>query len=306
MVKRRETKRIAMGYMNIPNLYTSDGQKILLFREGYAAEKVHGTSTHVTWKNGAISFFAGGCKHEQFVSLFDVGDLASKAQALGIESWTVFGEGYGGKMQGMSKVYGKDLRFIAFDARIGDVWLDVPKAEKFATDLGFEFVPWEYGPLTLEWLDSQRDKPSEVAARRGIVGPREGIVIRSPIEVRTNNGARIIAKYKADVFRETAKPRVVRDPALLTVLSCAEDIAAEWVTEMRLSHVLDQFGPQLPDITQTGKVIKAMLADVVKESKGEIDWTNDKAIEKAVAKATAKLFKKRLKTNLGMRLRSDG
>ncbi len=47
-----------MGYRKIPNLYKD--ADILLFKDCFASEKVHGTSAHVSWKDGKVNFFAGG------------------------------------------------------------------------------------------------------------------------------------------------------------------------------------------------------------------------------------------------------
>lgn len=40
---------LRMGYMHIDNLYKN--QDMLIFRECYALEKIHGTSAHVSWKD---------------------------------------------------------------------------------------------------------------------------------------------------------------------------------------------------------------------------------------------------------------
>ncbi len=45
-----------MSYLHIDNLYRS--QDILLFRECYALEKIHGTSAHVAYHNGEVKFFS--------------------------------------------------------------------------------------------------------------------------------------------------------------------------------------------------------------------------------------------------------
>jgi hypothetical protein len=58
-----------MSYMHIENLYKYPS--IFLFKEVYALEKIHGTSAHISWNQGELNFFAGGAKHERFVSLFD-------------------------------------------------------------------------------------------------------------------------------------------------------------------------------------------------------------------------------------------
>ena len=53
-----------MGYRHIENLYRPRAQTILLFRECYALEKIHGTSAHVAWRDGrgheqAVAFAKG-------------------------------------------------------------------------------------------------------------------------------------------------------------------------------------------------------------------------------------------------------
>ena len=53
-----------MAYLHIDNLYKN--QEILMFKECYALEKIHGTSAHVGFKEGAIHFFSGGENHERF------------------------------------------------------------------------------------------------------------------------------------------------------------------------------------------------------------------------------------------------
>ena len=59
-----------MGYAHIANLYRPEAQGILMFPEVWAMEKVHGTSAHVAWKGGKLSFFSGGEKHSAFLLVF--------------------------------------------------------------------------------------------------------------------------------------------------------------------------------------------------------------------------------------------
>src|SRR6185295_5043867 len=118
-----------MGYLHISNLYKE--QTILLFKECYAMEKVHGTSAHISWADGQLTFFSGGEKHDKFVALFDQERLRTEfEQRFAGFKVTVYGEAYGGKCQGMSHTYGTDLRFIAFDVQIDEHWLAVPKMDK--------------------------------------------------------------------------------------------------------------------------------------------------------------------------------
>jgi hypothetical protein len=276
-----------MSYMHISNLYQM--QDILFFRQAYSMEKVHGSSAHVSWNVNEVEFFAGGTKHDNFVALFDRQVLADKMAAIGEPHFTVYGEAYGGKMQGMSKTYGPNLRFIAFEVQIGEVWLAVPQAEEVARKCGLDFVPYKLVSTDLAVLDAERDSDSEVAKRCGIVEPRhrEGIVLRPLIEVRKNNGVRIIAKHKRAEFSERVSVPEV-DPQKRVVLEQAEAIATEWVTAQRLGHVLDALGNPR-EMSATGKVIAAMIEDVEREAAGEIVTSKD--ARRAIGCRAAKLYK---------------
>lgn len=275
-----------MGYLHIDNLYKN--QAILLFRECYALEKIHGTSAHVGWKDGALRFFSGGEKHERFVSLFAT-TLVDQFVALGHSEVTVYGEAYGGSQQGQAYRYGKALRFVVFDVRVGESWLSVPQAADVAFKLGLEFVAYRRVSTDLEALDAERDAPSDQARRNGVEGdqPKEGVVLRPIVELTLNNGERIIAKHKRDEERETKTPRHV-DPGKLQVLEEARSIAEEWVTDTRLAHVLDKVQPAM-DFAETGLVIHAMVEDVLREGAGEI--VDSQQARKAIATRTAKMFK---------------
>ena len=293
-----------MGYLSIPNLYRPEAQAILEFKRLFATEKIHGTSASVIWKDGKLSFFSGGESHGRFVTLFD----AAKLEALFTEKFgpdtpvTIYGEAYGGKQQGMSGTYGKELRFVAFDVKIGDSWLAVPKACALVESMGLEFVSWKEIPSDLTSIDLERDRFSEQARRNGVEGDhiREGVVLRPPFEVTLNNGERLIAKHKRAEFSErTSKHPGLLDPAKIAVLEEAEAISAEWVTPMRLEHVLDHLKAALGRdvmIQDMPKVIAAMTEDVLREAAGEIVESKD--AKKAIGHKTVKLFKARLDNQL--------
>ena len=135
-----------MAYMKIRNLYQA--RDILLFKECYALEKIHGTSAHVSWNNRRLGFFAGGANHSQFVALFDQEVLTAKFIELDHDHVIVYGEAFGGKMQRMRDTYGDSLQFIVFEVKVGDAWLAVPDMDEVATGLGFEVVPWDKIPAT--------------------------------------------------------------------------------------------------------------------------------------------------------------
>jgi len=182
-------------------------------------EKIHGTSAHITLANGNLNFSSGGESHERFVKFFPE-DLKEKMELYAYD-FTIYGECYGSKCQGMKDTYGNDLKFIVFDIEVAGVWLPVPEAEEMTKKLGLEFVHYEKVSTDLAILDDQRDADSVQAVRNGMgTGhKREGVVLRPLIEVSRADGTRVICKHKRDDFRETATPRVVgADPVVLALV----------------------------------------------------------------------------------------
>jgi hypothetical protein len=278
-------------------------------------EKIHGSSAHISFnkvekksipynekiqdfENNVVSeamytvkFFSGGEKYENFTKIFNEQFLIDKFKEMGVDNMVIYGEVYGGKCQGMSATYGKDMKFVAFEVKIGDSWLSVPQADGIVKQFGLDFVHYEEVDTNIETLNRLCEADSVQAVRNGICPGklREGIVLRPLIELKKNNGERIIAKHKNDKFKETTKKREI-SPDKFEILTKANEIADEWCTEMRLSHVLDQFPDA--DITKTGEVIKVMIDDIIKEGKDEI--VDSKEARAAIGKKTAMMFKRRI------------
>ena len=287
-----------MGYLHIPQLYKA--QQILLLKECFAMEKIHGSSAHVKFSNGKLDFFAGGEKHENFVAIFNQEDLNNRFVTLGQNDIIVFGEVYGGKCQKMSKTYGDKLAFVGFDVKISDIWLNVLNAKDVCDKLGLDFVYFKRIPAEVSVIDAERDAPSEQAFKNGCAiredqstwKIREGVVLRPLEELRDNRGDRVISKHKRPEFSERATPQNV-DPEKKAIMDNAEAIALEWVTDHRLEHVLDHLGNPT-DITAMPKVIAAMIEDVTREASGEI--VDDKIVRKAIGARACKLFKQKVTT----------
>lgn len=289
-----------MAYMHIDNLYKN--QEILMFLECYAMEKIHGTSAHITFTNQKdseetgrteppkITFFSGGEKHENFIKLFNAEELIKKFIEIGFSEATIYGEAYGGRQQGMKETYGDKLKFIAFDIKLGHTWLNVQKAKDFCDILEIEFVAYEKIPTILKAIDKERDRDSRQAIRNGIEEPKmqEGIVLRPLIELKKNNGARIISKHKRDEFKETNRPRKVQDPEKMKILSEANVVAEEWVTFNRMKNILSHIDKE-HSIEIIGEVIKIMIEDIKREGDKEVVWS--KPVERAIGKLTAKMTK---------------
>lgn len=230
--------------------------------------------------------------------------------------------------QGMRATYGDKLKFISFEVKIGDSWLSVPQAFDCATSLGFEFVDWVEIPTTCDhtldldqfetgefkdpdgvihrpdrlcYINHERDKPSTQAIRNGCGDDklREGVVLHPPFECTKNNGERVLCKHKRDEFRETKTPRVV-DPAKQQMLEGAQKIAAEYVTAIRLDHVLNRLISSRDKkdigIEDTRDVISLMIEDVNREGSGEFEPSP--AVNKSIGAATAKMFKAHLQNSI--------
>lgn len=296
-----------MGYRSIPNLYRPEATDAVFqnCKEVYALEKIHGTSAHIAWKRGEdIRLFSGGIKPQDFENLieekygldnlaFEIRSNLSKDR----QEIIFYGEAYGGKCQRMSHVYGP-LNFIVFEVKIDDEWLTVPLAHIWAEMIGLEFVWYERGLATLEFLDKCRDMPSQQAIRNGMGDDKigEGIVVRSiNEEIKDRFGQRIIAKHKRQEFRETKTPRKV-NPEQKKVWAEARETAEEFVVMERLRHVLDKLiaekdGFEL-SMKNTRTVIGAMIGDVRKEEGDDIEWSAQ--IQRAIGNRTANLYKEYL------------
>lgn len=283
-----------MGYLHINNLYKD--QTVLQLDELFCLEKIHGTSAHVRFKDGQVTFFSGE-QPAVFKALFDEEFLTIALASFGIDEIIVNGEFYGGKCQGMSSTYGKNPKFVVFDVRFNGNWLVVPQAAMVAAMLRMEFVHYVKVSNKLEEIDRERDADSVQAIRNGMGEghKREGVVLRPTEELFDERGNRLIAKHKRSEFMETKTPREV-NPDKQLVLKVANAIAEEWVTPMRLQHVLSvvrvmrhMIDGQPLDMTDTGRVISAMIEDVEREAKGEI--LESKEARTAIGKRTARLFK---------------
>lgn len=294
-----------MGYRKTNNLYKD--QRILMFKECYALEKIHGTSAHIKFhtddkENTHVTFFSGREKYENFIKLFNSLELLEIYNNIfkGSEV-TIYGEAYGGKCQGMSKTYGTELKFVAFEVKINDTWLSVSNAHDITSKFELEFVDYVRISADMESIDAQRDRDSVQAIRNGMGEGhmREGVVLRPLIEFSQNDD-RIICKHKRAEFSETKTPREV-SPDTLTKMIDADKIVDEWVTEMRLDHVLDHLIateciPDSYNIEHVKYVIMEMQNDIQVEAEGEIELT--KLVLDRIAKRTVAMYQKRLASKI--------
>ena len=283
-----------MAYAHIKNLYQF--KEMLMFKQVYALEKIHGCSANLQLFGPPINdvVYFSGDNTETFSKLFDGQELAQRANAINLPSpCTIYGENYGGSILKQSHRYGDKKRFVAFDVKINDRWLNVDKARKVCEDLGIEFVSYWLINCDIDNLDAIRDMPSVQATRNGMgTQSREGVVIRPLEEVVRQDGQRYIAKHKAAEFSETATPRTVKgySPEFLN----AKQLAREWVTPNRIEHILQH--SNYTTIEQTKAFICAMVEDVMRE--GDFEVRNTKENRGAIGQLAAALYKEYLEDQI--------
>jgi hypothetical protein len=283
-----------------------------LLHECYALEKIHGTSAHIKSSFGELTLFGGCVPLSQFRACFSEevleqiridstehevevddgsGNITKKTKPA--REFIIYGEAYGGKVQKMKSTYGDLIRFVAFDVVFDGMWLDVGKAHNFCFKRGIDFVDYKRIPCTLEAINAERDRESVQAIKNGCGHgkKREGIVIRPINEFLTspNLESRLIYKHKCDEFSERSTPSdKLVSAEKLQLITEAGAIADEWVTDMRLAHVLDKMEGE-HGFNRIPEVIKRMIEDVEREAEGEI--VTSKEARKAVGDRAVKLYK---------------
>lgn len=205
--------------------WTTPELEYLAGNEWEFTEKVDGTNIRVHLKynkekHEATADFLGRTDNavipkplnDALIKIFAAADIREWLVSNELDSVTLYGEGYGPKIQGGGK-YREDHSFVLFDVKIGDWWLTRPNVDDIAAKLGIESVPvigtgtlqdaidivstgvtfshtgglvrWGSGGLQSQWGDFEA----------------EGVVARPVVPLFNRRGERIITKIKAVDFR---------------------------------------------------------------------------------------------------------
>lgn len=164
-------------------------------------EKIDGTNIRVGWDGERVRF--GGKTDNAQIPAFLYDRLqelfpAEKFRTLYPDTpMTVYGEGYGAKIQKGGGNYIPDgVDFIAFDVMIGGTWLERANVDDIAQHLGIDVVPIVgYGTLPNAVRHVRRGFPSRIGTHTA-----EGLVIRPAVELASRRGERVIAKVKHKDF----------------------------------------------------------------------------------------------------------
>ena len=111
---------------------------------------------------------------------------------------TIYGEGYGEKIQDVGSKYRAGQSFIAFDVKVGDTCLDIPDRNAVLKSMGAPIVP-HVGDMTVDVAISfVRTGFRSFISEEPIFA--EGLVLRPLVRLKNARGERIIAKLKHDDF----------------------------------------------------------------------------------------------------------
>ncbi len=165
-------------------------------------EKVDGTNIRIMYKDKQITF-NGKTDNAQIPGQLNINlnkmikDVSPLFEQTFDCDVCLYGEGYGGKIQKAGATYGPEQRFVLFDIKIGDFWLQRDDIENIAQKLNLDIVPI-IGQGTLVNM-VEYVKTSFKSQWGDFVA--EGVVARPKTELVTRNGQRIITKLKYKDFQ---------------------------------------------------------------------------------------------------------
>lgn len=167
-------------------------------------EKVDGTNIRIYWDGENVTF-GGRTDNAQIPNgvINRLNDLFYSTPArqrlkevFPDGNVTLYGEGYGAKIQKGGGNYKDTQDFVLFDVKVGKFWLERNNVHDVAKKLQLDVVPVIGTGTLYEAIE---------LVRNGITSAwgefqAEGIVARPEVELTTRNGSRIIAKIKTRDF----------------------------------------------------------------------------------------------------------
>ena len=168
-------------------------------------EKIDGTNIRIHWDGHQVSF-GGRTDNAQIPAplvnrlneLFG-GETNAQMfeQKFGETEITLYGEGFGAKIQKGGGLYKSDgVDFILFDARVGDLWLTRDSVEDIGKAFNLRVVPVVLRCDIETAVKYVKSKPMSTIG----TAPMEGLVGRPMEEMRDRRGNRIIVKLKVRDF----------------------------------------------------------------------------------------------------------
>lgn len=191
-------KNLIEGDYSLPEFeYLKDNEWVF-------TEKVDGTNIRVMIDKGQPGWIGFGGKTdaaqipaflvEHLRATFDPLKEALTAQFP--EGACLYGEGYGARIQKGGGNYSPDAKFVLFDIKVGEWWLQRDAVRNISDQFNLDMVPI-IGTGTLgEMVEMAR---AGIVSRWGAFAA-EGIVARPATELKTRSGYRVITKIKTKDF----------------------------------------------------------------------------------------------------------
>jgi ATP-dependent RNA circularization protein (DNA/RNA ligase family) len=157
-------------------------------------EKIDGMNIRVAFEEGKLCI--GGRTDNAQIPAFLFSKLAEIFASYAEEGMTLYGEGYGSRIQQGGGYISDGVGFILFDVQVGKWWLKREDVEVVAQKYNIPIVPViGRGTLADAVAWCQVPFPSRVGKRDA-----EGIVMRPVVQLLERNGERIITKVKVRDF----------------------------------------------------------------------------------------------------------
>lgn len=198
----------------IPTEYTSPVFKYLENNIFECTEKIDGTNIRIEVVGKTITFKGRTDRAEipshlkKFLQETFTPEIVFTALGVSPEiginensTCTIYGEGYGAKIQAGGNYLGNKVGFILFDVRIDKWWLKRSDCEGIAKKLGCPIVPIIGNMTLLEAIDFvKKGFKSTIAENKDY--DAEGLVLRTPDGLQFRDGQRIILKIKTCDFKK--------------------------------------------------------------------------------------------------------
>ena len=167
-------------------------------------EKVDGTNIRIHWDGHKVTY--GGRTDDAQIPVHLLNKLIEMfgsdeteqifEQKFGEMEVTLFGEGYGPKIQ-KGGSYRSDVSFILFDVLIAHNYQPRSSVEDIAKAFGIDVVPIIFEGTIQEGVDFVKSNPKSTMG----TAMMEGLVGRPKVEMRDRCGKRVIVKIKVKDFQ---------------------------------------------------------------------------------------------------------
>lgn len=181
----------------------ADGANVSIFWDGHRVS-IHGRTASAQLPKELLTMleacFMDSQTEQMFEQLFPVkhfqNDNGEQVASDIVTEVTIYGEGIGPKIQKVGKLYGDQYRFLVFDIKVGNTYLEHsnPFYGQIIKAFGVEEVPALPDMTPIEAIEFVKSNPKSWINSNA---PMEGVVLRPKVRLYGPNGGRLIVKVKA-------------------------------------------------------------------------------------------------------------